>query len=129
MVRKVERKEGEVGVGFNRGFGFGEEEVGVGFGFGEVDDDDDAVHSLAAVAVLALCERNSSSVCMALFTVSAGYKAATQKAPDMEPAKADSHGRRVEEEGERLATSTLPAYSFIANQAAVPPVSRKRVPV
>ena len=93
---------------------------------------------------------------MADLTVSAGYNARTQRAPDRAPERADSHGASVrssslgkeEEEGlevwvrgrwvreesksiweERRETRRDAKNSLEANHAAVPPVSLNIVPV
>lgn len=76
--------------------------------------------------------RSSSSVCIALFTVSAGNSAKLNAAPAHAPDNADSQGRScvsVEVGWERRAKSNEPMYSLVLNQAAVPPVSRINVPV
>lgn len=43
--------------------------------------------------------RSSSAVWMADLTVSAGYSARTQRAPERAPERADSHGARVRSSG------------------------------
>lgn len=73
---------------------------------------------------------------MALFTVSAGNNTKLKAAPAQAPASADSHGRRVRSSGcdkvsigARRARRSDETYSFVENQAAVPPVSLMSVPV
>lgn len=81
--------------------------------------------------------RSSSSVCIALFTVSAGKSARLNAAPAQAPDSADSQGRSltvgvVRKEGSsfrRRSTNNRATNSFVVNHAAPPPVSRIRVPV
>lgn len=71
--------------------------------------------------------RNSASVCIALFTVSAGKNAMLNEAPAQAPDSADSHGKGVV--AFRLAMSNEATYSLEPNQAIAPPTSRMNVPV
>jgi len=93
--------------------------------------------------------RSSSAVCIALFTLSAGNDARLKAAPAHAPDRADSHGRRSiglalpvvgivessssEKEDPRRRTRRArrreAMYSLVPNHAAVPPVSRMKVPV
>ena len=74
--------------------------------------------------------RSSSSVCIVLFTVSAGNRARLNAAPAHAPENADSQGRScMSVELRRRAKSSDATYSLVPNQAAVPPVSRIKVPV
>lgn len=76
--------------------------------------------------------RSSASVCIALFTVSAGKSATLYATPAHAPAVALSHGRSSRlsaSESPRRCKSNADAPSFAANHAAPPPVSRMSVPV
>lgn len=82
--------------------------------------------------------RSSPSVCIALFTVSAGNRLRLNATPAMAPERADSQGRSswivfdVEELPSfpsRRARRRDATNSLVQNQEAVPPVSRINVPV
>ena len=82
--------------------------------------------------------RSSSSVCIALFTVSAGKRLRLNATPAKAPERADSQGRNSWISFVVEVLASLPSRrarrmdatnSLVQNQAAVPPVSRRSVPV